>query len=76
MATHRNSVHDRICNLLPGEQTWIESTIDKYVGVTQKVSARSRYPEHMRDWEFVCNTFTAVGAVGEVVILVRVKRIV
>jgi len=74
MTTHRNSVLDRICGLLPGEKVWIESTADKYVGVMQKVSSRSRYPEHMREREYTCNAFTAVGAVGEVVILVRVTR--
>lgn len=75
MATHRNSVHDRICDLLVGERAWIESSRDKFIGVMQKVSAKSRYPEALRHHEFTCKAFTAVGDIGETVILVRVERV-
>lgn len=73
--TQRNSVRDRMAKLQPGESTWIEADKNQAVTVMRTVSAVSRRPAHMQEWEFKCRSHVAVevgtGAVTHLVCITR-----
>jgi hypothetical protein len=77
MRTHNGSLNDQLQKLAVGQALYIESTIKDCLNIIRRVTAKTRRPDLMKNYEFSCNTFTAIGVkkLGEIKILVRVERL-
>lgn len=77
MTTQQGSLNDMLRVMSVGQCIYIESTTHDYLNVMRRVTVKSRYPDSMRDFQFSCNSYTAVGSkkMGDIKYLVRVERI-
>lgn len=73
---HAGSLNAQLAAIPVGGYLYLEAPADRVQHLQARVSARTRYPDSMRDMRFTVAAFTAVAAreLGDVRVLVRVQR--
>lgn len=61
--------------LAVGEAVWIETTAADYTKLMRQATMASRFPIGMEERRFSARTYTAVGGVSDVRVLLRVERV-
>lgn len=69
------SLNDRLQHMDVGEYVYLESSAERCLRLAQHATAMRDKPASMKHMQFRTRTMTAVGKIGETVVLVRVERI-
>lgn len=74
--TRPGSLNDQLAALEVGGYLYLESEVANVQHLQARVSAKSRYPDSMKDMRFTVAAYTAVRAsqLGDVRVLVRIER--